>query len=713
MTSIGYATLSVIPSLRGFQGAIDRGTVGPMAQAGSTAGRRFSGAFTKAAKIGALGGLGAAFGFASFIKDSVELEARYGKTMAQMRVATKAPADELQRLDDLAIQLGKETVFSAVDASDAMLELAKNGISPATIEAGALKSALTLAAAGGVDLEASATAMGNTLNAFRLKGGKAASVAAALAGAANASSASVASLAEGLQQSSTVAADVGFNVQETTGVLAAFANAGIEGSDAGTSLKTMLSRLQPATAKAKDYMDRYGLSFVKANGEFKSAVEIAESLNKGLGELSASERSQALNVLFGSDARRAATILTKEGADGLRDYIKATSDQGAAEEMAQANMEGTAGAIERLKGAWETAKLEFGKEIAPVAADFLDYLAEHIDDLAPKLVEFGAWFKDEGVPKLKKFSGFVKNDVLPVLGDIGGFAKDAAGFAGDLADALNNLPKPAKYAGLATLLGGGAALKLRGGSGGALGTAGKALGLTRPIPVFVTNKGGLDGLSGGGGGAGSAIKRLALTGAVSIAVAGAATFSIKEISDALAGKETDKGRFGTPGGNNSPLINGIDLDRTAADKNSAKVKEVVELTAKVDAFRESLFLAGSTKVDPKFGTPGLREANAAIAEFVGKKIEAGEPVTPYINTTSIERALALLRTMNAEIRADALPSRGVDNGTTYQHGGTPGIAPRAGVNFNGPISVTAHDYDDFTRQLERKAQRAGLGGRPR
>ena len=709
MTSIGYATLSVIPSMRGFQSAIDRGTVGPMAQAGSTAGRRFSGAFTKAAKIGALGGLGAAFGFASFIKDSVELEARYGKTMAQMRVATKAPADELKRLDDLAISLGKETVFSAVEASDAMLELAKNGINPATIEAGALKSALTLAAAGGVDLESSATAMGNTLNAFRLKGGKAASVAAALAGAANASSASVASLAEGLQQSSTVAADVGFNVQETTGVLAAFANAGIEGSDAGTSLKTMLSRLQPATAKAKDYMDRYGLSFVKANGEFKSAVEIAESLNKGLGELSASERSQALNVLFGSDARRAATILTKEGADGLRDYIKATSDQGAAEEMAQANMEGTAGAIERLKGAWETAKLEFGKEIAPVAADFLDYLAEHIDDLAPKLVEFGAWFKDEGVPKLKKFSGFVKNDVLPVLGDIGGFAKDAAGFAGDLADALNNLPKPAKYAGLATLLGGGAALKLRGGSGGALGTAGKALGLAKPVPVFVTNKGFGDGVGGGAGGKLGAVKSLTLTGGAAIAIAGATTIGIKEISDALAGKETDAGRFGTPGGNNSPLINGIDLDATAEDRK--KYEEFLDRAREKSAgWGRELDLVGSKKVEPKFAVPGLAEGRAGLAEFIRLQIEAGKPITPYIHINGFERAMQQIATL--QNAASAVPTAGVDNGATYQHGGTPGITPRAGVNFNGPINVTAHDYNDFTRQLERKTQAAGLGGRP-
>jgi TP901 family phage tail tape measure protein len=147
--------------------------------------------------------------------------------------------------------MGADTVFSANDAAGAMLELAKNGISPAVIQAGALKSALTLAAAGGVSMEEAATTMGNAINAFGLKGSQSASVAAALAGAANASSASISSLSQGLAQSATAAHQAGLSIQETTAALAAFANAGIQGSDAGTSLKTFLQRLVPQTKKAR------------------------------------------------------------------------------------------------------------------------------------------------------------------------------------------------------------------------------------------------------------------------------------------------------------------------------------------------------------------------------------------------------------------------------------------------------------------------------
>lgn len=706
MSNVGYATLSVIPSFKGFRGAVDRGTSSAMSQAGRSAGNNFSSAFKRS--VGAIGGLTAVFGVASFIKDSVELEAAYSKTMAQMRVATQAPAEELKRLDDLAIRLGKETVFSAVDASDAMLELAKNGIKPATIEAGALESALTLAAAGGVELDQAAGTMGNTLNAFRLKGKQSASVAAALAGAANASSASVGSLAEGLQQASTVAADTGFNVQETTGILAAFANAGIDGSDAGTSLKTMLSRLVPTTAKAAGAMEKYGLKFTTANGEFKSAVDIAADLKEGLGDLSAEERSAALNTIFGSDARRAATILVKEGADGLAKYIKATSDQGAAEEMAQANMEGTAGAIERLKGAWETAKLEFGKEIAPVAADFLDFLSEKVDDVAPKLVEFGDWFQDEGVPKLKKFAGFVEDDVLPALEHVGGFAKDAAGFVADLAGAFDKMPKAAKLTALTALLTGGAALKLRGGGGGLLGTAGKVAGLTRPVPVLVTNPGslggglGLGGLGGEGGKGGKfALGRGVLKATVVGGVALYATdLYVKRIRTAQ-------------GYTNNNSKDATDPDSVFADPrrrlSSDKLAVYLDATEKkAQGLGRELDLVGGKKVEPKFAVPGLAKSQDGLREFLRLQINAGKPITPYINTTSIERAIAQARTLNAELAGHSVPTAGTDNGVGFQHGST-GLTPRGIVNnFYGGINGST--IPDVIKSAERSSQRRGHGG---
>jgi TP901 family phage tail tape measure protein len=258
-----------------------------------------------------------------------------------------------------------------------MLELAKSGISTSDIMGGALSGTLTLAAAGSTDLATASTIASNAMNTFGLKGKNMASIAAALAGGANASSASVESLGEGLSQVGPGAKNAGLSLQETVAALSAFDAAGIKGSDAGTSLKQMLSNLIPTTDAAKAAMEKVGLwtekggnAFVKANGQFKSMAQISGLLHDKLSGLSEAQRSQALTAIFGSDASRAASVLMNEGAKGIKGYIKATKDQTAAEKMAKANMSGTAGALERMQGSIETAGLAFGKLLAPAVVLF-------------------------------------------------------------------------------------------------------------------------------------------------------------------------------------------------------------------------------------------------------------------------------------------------------------------------------------------------------
>lgn len=294
MTEVASAFVSLLPSARRFGTLLDGQIGGDVARSGRKAGGLFGGAFGKVtSRLGPLIGVGAV---AAFAKKAVDLEATFSQTMNQMAAVANVPQGQIKTLSKLAIQMGKDTVFSASDAADAMLELAKNGISPAVIQAGALKSALTLAAAGGVSMEEAATTMGNALNAFGLKGKDAASVAAALAGAANASSASIPSLSQGLAQAATGAHQAGLSIQETTAALAAFANAGIQGSDAGTSLKTFLQRLVPQTDKAEKAMEAYGLSTYNAHA---AAAQFAQDsrLSKPM-DWSEEEVDKSLTKMF-------------------------------------------------------------------------------------------------------------------------------------------------------------------------------------------------------------------------------------------------------------------------------------------------------------------------------------------------------------------------------------------------------------------------------
>lgn len=396
----------------------DTSTFGPELNAGvSGASRGFGSRLAGFAKVAgvALGAAGA-YGAVQFAKGAVSLEAEFGRTMNKIQANLQAPKKQMRDLSDLALKMGKDTVFSASDASDAMLELARGGMNAATIRGGALQGTMTLAAAGELSMSDAANTAVKAMGQFNLKGKDMKGVAAALAGAANASSANVSDMAQALAQGGLAANSVGFSIQETTGILAAFSNKGLEGSDAGTSLKTALDRLVPTTKTASDAMRNVGLmteegrnKFLKANGEYKSAAQISQVLKKATDDLSSSERKRTLSAIFGSDAQRAATILADEGAKGIRKMVKATSDQNAAQRMAQANMKGTAGALEQMHGSLETAQLAFGQAIKP-------------------LVIFGATvitqIANRAVPWIQKLGGVLRHgladvDIGPMLDKVG------------------------------------------------------------------------------------------------------------------------------------------------------------------------------------------------------------------------------------------------------------------------------------------------------
>lgn len=302
---------------------------------------------------------------------ATNLAAGFDKTMRQVAIATGGPS---KALSDLAMQMGAETAFSAGEAADAMLELAKGGMTAAQIEGGALAATMKLASAGGVGLAEASTYVSNSMAAFGLAAKDADSVTVALAGAANASSASVESLGMGLSQAAASAKNAGLSLQETTGVLSLFDSVGLKGSDAGTSLKSMLNSLIPTTTKAKDAMAQANLDFVDAEGNFVSVANMAEQLKRGLGGLGEAQRAQALETIFGSDGMRAASALMTGGADAVRKFTQASKDQKTTTELANAAMEGTSGAIERAKGSIETAALTLGQTLAPAVERLAGYV---------------------------------------------------------------------------------------------------------------------------------------------------------------------------------------------------------------------------------------------------------------------------------------------------------------------------------------------------
>lgn len=323
----------------------------------------------------ALGGVGTA---------SVVMANNFDDAMSQAAGALKKPMSDMEELRKLAIKTGQDTIFSATDAGNAITELAKGGLSEADIKAGALQTTMDLAASSGLDLGNAANVVVQSMGAFGLTADQSAEAANALAGAAAASSTDVGPLTEALAQCSAGAKNAGWDIQETTAVLGRFADAGIVGSDAGTSLKTMLRKLSAPTSEAAKLMQGLGINTRDSSGNLLGASSMAEELQNKLGGLDSASRDAALSTIFGSDAMRAATVMMDSGSEGLKKYITAANDQDAAQRLANAQMGEGSRSIEELKGSLETAAIQIGDSLAPVIqklADFLTNLANKFSAL--------------------------------------------------------------------------------------------------------------------------------------------------------------------------------------------------------------------------------------------------------------------------------------------------------------------------------------------
>lgn len=287
--------------------------------------------------------------------------ADFDQAMSKVAATGDDARASLDGLRDAAIEAGARTQFSATEAAGGIEALAKAGVSAADILGGGLDGALDLAAAGNLDVAASAETAAIAMAQFGLAGDDVSHVADLLAAGAGKANGEVSDMAMALKQSGQVASMTGLTIEETTAALAAFANAGLLGSDAGTSLKTMLQRLSAPTADVKSEMDALGISAYDASGNFVGLDAFAGQLQSSLEDLTPAQRNAALATIFGSDAVRAATVLYNEGADGVRDWTQAVDDQGYAAEVAAIQMDNLKGDIEQLGGSVETALIKLGE----------------------------------------------------------------------------------------------------------------------------------------------------------------------------------------------------------------------------------------------------------------------------------------------------------------------------------------------------------------
>lgn len=371
---------------------------------------------TLAASAEFLAGAAAVAAFAKAIQSTAALETE----LNVFAVTAKATTDELRLAGEEARRLGADITLPAVgaaDAAEAFSSLAKAGLDVQNSIAGA-RGVLQLATAASIENAEATELVASALNAFGLAGADAIRVADLLAGASIEAQGSISDMGIALQQSAAAARQSGISLEDTVALLTLLARNGLRGSDAGTSLRTALIRLINPTTKAQKKLKELSVNIRDINGNIRP--EIFNDLALALENSTKAQRDQALAIIFGQDAFRAAAILGREAVSGLDAVREATQESGLAADLAGARAQGFAGKVEALKNQLNTLGIEIGTATLPFLGAIVDTSSEVVEGILDMVDAFERL--ENALPgesgKEKGFFGGLRDQVLTTGGDL-------------------------------------------------------------------------------------------------------------------------------------------------------------------------------------------------------------------------------------------------------------------------------------------------------
>lgn len=300
--------------------------------------------------VTALGGISVAA-----VKTGSEFESQ----MSRVKAISGATGEDFEKLRKQAIQLGADTAFSASSAAEGMENLAAAGFKVEEIT-DAMPGLLALAAASGEDLAVSSDIAASAVRGFGLEAKDTAHVADVLAENANKTNSSVSDTGEALKYVAPLAQAAGISFEETAAAVGIMADAGIQGSQAGTTLRGALSRISKPTKEMKEAMDELGISFYDSEGKMKSLSEQVGMLRKATEGMTDEQRNNYLVTLYGQEALSGMLALINTGEDSLKELTAAyENSDGAAQKAADTMQDNLAGAMEQLGGSAETLGIVF------------------------------------------------------------------------------------------------------------------------------------------------------------------------------------------------------------------------------------------------------------------------------------------------------------------------------------------------------------------
>lgn len=391
------------------------------------------------AKKGLTAVTGAMAGMSAY---AIKVGADFEAGMSEVAAISGASAQDMEMLTDKAKEMGIQTKFSATEASEAMKYMAMAGWKAADMADG-ISGIMNLAAASGEELGAVSDIVTDALTAFGLQAKDSGHFADVLAKAASNSNTNVGMMGETFKYAAPLAGTLGYSVEDTAVAIGLMANAGIKGSQAGTAMRGMLTRLIKPTDEVQGAMDALGITISNADGTIKPFNQLMKEMRKAFSKLTDEEKAQRAASLAGQEAMSGfLAIINASDSDFDKLSSAIANADGTAQEMADTMNDNLKGKItllgSSLEGAGIAAYEKFERPLKKAVEGAIENvnnlsremssgsLSESMDKVAEgfaTIVEAGLNLATGVIPVIIDGFAFLVDhgkEIIPVLAGIGG-----------------------------------------------------------------------------------------------------------------------------------------------------------------------------------------------------------------------------------------------------------------------------------------------------
>lgn len=345
----------------------------------------------------------------------------FDSAMSRVKAISGATGEDFTKLKNQAIDLGASTAFSAKEAASGMENLASAGFSTTEIMT-AMPGMLDLAASSGEDLATSADIAASTLRGFGLDAGQAGHVADVLAKNAGATNAAVRDTGEAMKFVAPVAKAMGWSIEEVTAAIGEMANAGIKGSQSGTTLRSAVTSLVKPSDAAAGAMEEMGFKAFDSQGKMLPLKDLIADLKETTKGMTDEQKQNTIATIFGQEAMSGMLTLIDAGPDQLDQLTQSyKNSDGAAKDMATTMQDNAKSAVEQMVGSMETAAIKVEESFAPTITN----IANAIGDLADKFAQLSPEQQDFYVKLLLGIAA-----AGPLLKTVGGITNGIGGLVG-------------------------------------------------------------------------------------------------------------------------------------------------------------------------------------------------------------------------------------------------------------------------------------------